>query len=148
MTWPSTERAHWSAVALFYQSTVFALVAIISSSQQLWILPRLDLDTLTDVNEVHRRIEDMSMFIHKVQKSSGHGTLKAKYIFALQAPIMLLTVSVLAFLAGMCSTIFSPLAQNLAWNSDAKVSRPALCAYVAKRLLRYPVCSAFQALSP
>jgi hypothetical protein len=35
---------------------------------------------------------------------------------------MLLTFSVLAFLAGMCSTIFSPLAQKLAWDDDAKIS--------------------------
>lgn len=123
MTWPATAQAHWTAAALFYLSTVFALVAIISSSQQLWILPRLDLGTLSDVREKHRRIEDLSAFVHRVQKTNGRsGTLKPKYIFALQAPIMLLTLSVLAFLAGMCSTIYSPLAQRLAWNDDAKIS--------------------------
>ncbi len=101
---------------------MFALVAIVSSSQQLWILPRLDLSTFTNAHEKQRWIDDVSVFVQRVQKSSGRGTLRAKYIFALQAPIMLLTFSVLAFLAGMCSIIFSPLAQQLEWNSDAKVS--------------------------
>lgn len=112
------------ASALFYLSTVFALVAIVSSSQQLWILPRLDLGTLRDTREKHRRTEDISAFVGRVQKSDGHGgtTFKAKYIFALQAPIMLLTLSVLAFLSGTCSVIYSPLAQKLAWDDDAKIA--------------------------
>lgn len=122
LTWPATVRAHWTASALFYLSTVFALVAIVSSSQQLWILPRLDLgSTINDVHEKHRRIEDLSAFVHRVQRTRD-GKLKAKYLFALQAPIMLLTLSVLAFLAGMCSTIYSPLAVKLAWDDAAKVS--------------------------
>ena len=39
LTWPSTDSGHRSGAALFYASTIFALVAIISGSQQLWILP-------------------------------------------------------------------------------------------------------------
>ena len=110
---------------MFYLSTVFALVAIVSSSQQLWILPRLDLAhaLLTgDVREKNRRIADLSAFLDRVQRARD-GKLKAKYLFALQAPIMLLTLSVLTFLAGLCSTIFSPLAVKLMWDDDAKVSR-------------------------
>jgi len=122
VTWPSTDRAHWSASALFYMSMIFALVAIISSSQQLWILPRLDLGTLNSIHERQRRIDDVSAFVSRVQKTDGHGNLKARYVFALQAPIMLLTFSVLLFLAGLCSTVCSPLARKLEWNSDAKIS--------------------------
>ena len=43
-------------------------------------------------------------------------------VFALQAPIMLLTLSVLSFLVGLCSVVFAPLANHLAWDDNAKVS--------------------------
>ena len=42
-------------------------------------------------------------------------------VFALQAPIMLLTLSVMAFLAGLCSVIFAPLASPPVWDDEAKV---------------------------
>lgn len=50
-----------------------------------------------------------------------NGKVKRRYIYALQAPLMLLMLSVMTFLAGLCSVIFSPLARNLTWNADAKV---------------------------
>lgn len=43
-------------------------------------------------------------------------------VFALQAPIMLLTLSVLSFLVGLCSVVFAPLANHLAWDDNAKVN--------------------------
>ncbi|MCJ1460343.1 hypothetical protein MMC28_010723 [Mycoblastus sanguinarius] len=43
-------------------------------------------------------------------------------VFALQAPIMLLTLSVMAFLAGLCSVVFAPLANHLAWDDNAKIA--------------------------
>ena len=47
-------------------------------------------------------------------------------VFALQAPIMLLSMAVLSFLAGLCSVIFAPLAKRLAWDDDAKVRASSL----------------------
>lgn len=42
-------------------------------------------------------------------------------VFALQAPIMLLTLSFMAYLAGLCSVIFAPLALQPVWGDNAKV---------------------------
>jgi hypothetical protein len=127
-------------------SMIFALVAIISSSQQLWILPRLDLGTLNSIHERQRRIDDVSAFVSRVQKTDGHGNLKARYVFALQAPIMLLTFSVLLFLAGLCSTVCSPLARKLEWNSDAKVSWNLHSLMMLTGVTRSPFCSGLRAL--
>ena len=43
-------------------------------------------------------------------------------LFALQAPIMCLTYSIVFFLAGLASVVLSPVAKNPEWNSEAKVS--------------------------
>ena len=42
-------------------------------------------------------------------------------LFAWQLPIMLLGYTVVAFLAGLCSVVLSPLARNPGWNDEAKV---------------------------
>ena len=51
---------------------------------------------------------------------------RTRLIFMLQAPIMLLTFSVMTFLAGLCSVVFSPLGMDLRWDSNAK-TRPRAC---------------------
>lgn len=122
LTWNSTESGHWSGPALFYASTVFALVAIVSGSQQLWVLPRTDLNNSRSDAEKNKRRRELLSFIEKLQ--SGDGEPKARYLFALQAPIMLLTFSVMAFLAGLCAVVYSPLATRLVWDENAKVSVP------------------------
>ncbi|KAI9653779.1 MAG: hypothetical protein M1831_005646 [Alyxoria varia] len=43
-------------------------------------------------------------------------------LFALQAPLMCLTYSIIFFLAGLTSVVLSPLAENPGWNSDAKTT--------------------------
>ena len=43
------------------------------------------------------------------------------HVFALQAPIMLMSLAVVAFLAGLCSVVFAPLAKQLVWDDNAKV---------------------------
>jgi hypothetical protein len=118
LTWNSTETSHWTGPALFYASTVFALVAIISGSQQLWILPRVDASP-SNSDAGKKRSEELVSFIARL--SSDEGRPKSKYVFALQTPIMLLTLSVLAFLAGLCAVVYSPLASRLAWDDNAKV---------------------------
>lgn len=51
---------------------------------------------------------------------------RTRFIFMLQAPIMLLTFSVMTYLAGLCSVVFSPLGMDLHWDSNAK-NRPRAC---------------------
>ncbi|KPI39938.1 uncharacterized protein AB675_11377 [Cyphellophora attinorum] len=119
LTWNSTETSHWTGPALFYASTVFALVAIISGSQQLWILPRVDASP-SNSDAGKKRREELVSFIARL--SNDEGGPKSKYVFALQTPIMLLTFSVMAFLAGLCAVVYSPLAARLAWDDDAKTA--------------------------
>ena len=45
-------------------------------------------------------------------------------LFALQAPLMCLTYSIVFFLAGLASVVLSPLAVSPGWNAQAKVSSP------------------------
>lgn len=60
--------------------------------------------------------------IRDKMRKNGTAEVKRCWLFALQAPIMLLMLSVMTFLAGLCSVIFSPLAHDLAWNANAKMS--------------------------
>ena len=55
-------------------------------------------------------------------RKNGKAEVKGRWLFALQAPTMLLMLSVMTFLAGLGSVILSPLAHHLAWNNDAKVT--------------------------
>ena len=57
----------------------------------------------------------------KVTDDGRSVKLRTSFIFMLQAPIMLLTFSVMTFLAGLCSVIFSPIGKDLRWDDDAKV---------------------------
>jgi hypothetical protein len=101
---------------------VFALGAIISGSQQLWILPKPIHGDFVDDREKRLRVESLGNLVRRLQRRSDGAGLKTKYIFALQAPIMLLTFSAMTFLAGVCSVVYSPLAKRLAWNDESKVS--------------------------
>ena len=55
---------------------------------------------------------------------TGHkGRPNGLHVFTLQAPFMMMTLAFVAFLAGLCSVVFSPLVQ-LAWNDAAMVKLP------------------------
>ena len=137
MTWISTDRAHWSGAALFYCSLLFALIAVVLGSQQLLALPKADVesdeDPIVGANgsvvwspraDAHQRQQGAAAIQKRLTKQAdGRGAveLRARFVFMLQAPIMMLMFSVMTFLAGLCSVVYSPLAQNLQWNDDAKV---------------------------
>ena len=78
----------------------------------------------------HRHDEHDEEHHQRPKKQPSHMVL-----FALQAPLMCLTYSIIFFLAGLTSVVLSPLAENPGWNSDAKVSKGHhnvlhLCVYV------------------
>lgn len=58
----------------------------------------------------------------ELQINKRHERPSHLVLFALQAPIMCLTYSIVFFLAGLASVVLSPLAQNPGWNPEAKVS--------------------------
>ncbi|KAL8936592.1 MAG: hypothetical protein Q9216_004853 [Gyalolechia sp. 2 TL-2023] len=43
-------------------------------------------------------------------------------VFALQAPLMLLTLSVMSFLTGLSAVVFAPLANQKGWGNDANIA--------------------------
>ena len=117
LQWYGTQTSHWSAPALFYSSLIFSLLAVVNGSQQILLLPE------TKAGGYYSdRDEDEARSIQDRLRKDGAYEVKRRWLFALQAPMMLLTLSVMTFLAGLCSVIFSPLAHHLAWNSEAKVS--------------------------
>ena len=59
--------------------------------------------------------------VRRKMAGSRRGEVNYLYIYVLQTPLMLLVFSVLIFVAGLCATVFSPLAYELAWDDDAKV---------------------------
>jgi len=121
LQWNSIERSHWSVSALFYSSLLFSLVAVISGSQQNLVLPREKFEKSQNDDK-----QDLDLAVSVQEKIRGRSLdgLNSFYVYALQTPIMLLSFSVMTFLAGLCSVIFSPLTINVAWNSDAKVKCP------------------------
>ena len=121
LQWPGTQNGHWSASALFYASILFALIAIILGSQQLLVLSniapidKLDRELRASekryLEEVVKRLCDP----HRQGEPNNFG------VAALQAPFTLLSLAVLAFLAGLCSVVFAPLATQLIWDDHARV---------------------------
>ncbi|KAL8745594.1 MAG: hypothetical protein Q9190_002277 [Brigantiaea leucoxantha] len=115
---------------------LLALLAIVMGSQQLIVLPDerpQDLDedietsTATDSKDKFDKLmreseKQYQRVVIKRLREISHGDRPNNFlVFALQAPLMLLTLSVMAFLAGLCSVVFAPLATRLAWDDDAKV---------------------------
>ena len=117
--WPATQQGHWTAAAFFYASMLFALVAIFLGSQQLLVLPSLKY-VERPLNRSQK--ESLRHVWERLARSRGEdGKPSGLQVVALQAPLMVLSLAVLAFFAGLCSVIFAPLAQQLVWNDDAKV---------------------------
>ena len=136
LQWPSAQNGHWSAAASFYACMLFAFVAIVMGSQQLVVLPNErprssdeDFKTSTGLESKNRYDRELTDFETKYQQTIVERLRDPHYedrlniflIFALQAPIMLLTLSVLAFLTGLCSVVFAPLADQPFWGDNAKV---------------------------
>ena len=101
------------------------MTAVISGSQQLLVLPREQQGIIsqTDIE----RDKDLARLVQRKIKGRSRDGLNNLYVYALQTPIMLLTFSVMTFLAGLCSVVFSPLARNPAWTSEAKVGKIIKC---------------------
>ena len=115
---------------------LLALAAIVMGSQQMLVLPnerRQDVDEgtgtalvlkMVDTNDTQMEISEnqyLQAIVKRLCETHRHGRPNTFQVFALQAPMMLLSLSVVAFLAGLCSVIFAPLATKLAWDGNAKV---------------------------
>ena len=136
LQWPGTQNGHWSAAASFYVCMLLAFVTIVMGSQQLLVLPTErpqdtdeDFETATAMDSkdrFDRELRDsdkrqLQAVVRRLCDTSHKGRPNPFLVFALQAPIMLLTLSVMAFLVGLCSVVFAPLRHQLGWNDNAKI---------------------------
>lgn len=107
-------------------------------SQQMLLLPSQH--SPADPNDSHQGTEALDwknrydqelefkedQYSHAVVKricdtSRDDGAPNSILLFAMQTPEMLLSGSVITFLAGVGSVVFAPLAAGLVWDEDAKV---------------------------
>ncbi|KAK3059338.1 hypothetical protein LTS18_011100, partial [Coniosporium uncinatum] len=112
LSWSNIENAHWSGPALWYASIVFAILAVVLGSQHSMLLP----DMTTQIDKDWKAIRE-SMTV-----GNADGTRRPSSItmFAWQGPTMCLSYSLVAFMAGLMSVVFSPWAQNMVWGPEAK----------------------------
>lgn len=100
---------------------MLSLIAIITGSQQMMVLPKSDSPEVDDSWTLPPK-QDLEASIGRLRSSVDPHELKLAVEFTLQTPIMFLSLSVITFLAGVCATVYSPLSQNVAWTPQAKVS--------------------------
>jgi hypothetical protein len=96
---------------------MLSIGSVFLGSQQIFVLP--------DSNEVQsfsiEQLEDIKSSLTASKKDDADQHPSWYMLFVWQCPTMLLGYAVVFFLAGFCSVVLSPLAQNPRWNDDAKV---------------------------
>ncbi|KAL9091177.1 MAG: hypothetical protein Q9159_001594 [Coniocarpon cinnabarinum] len=112
LSWPSVANANWSASALLYSSVVLAIAAVVVGAQQQRVLPSF-------VDDAHLNFNEKSLQLFR-ERLMFRDRKNRSVVFALQCPLMMLSFSVLSFLAAMCSTIFGPLVVAIRWDDNAK----------------------------
>ena len=120
LQWPSTQNGHWSAGALFYASILLAFAAIVMGSQQLLVLPSIQINKDDHELEEDYRAQ-LNDIVERFCRTPYANRPNHFHVTALQMPFMVLSFSVLAFFGGLCSIIFAPLAKHMIWDDDAKV---------------------------
>jgi hypothetical protein len=111
LSWNGFEDRHWTAPAFGYASVACSLTAIVLGAQHLLML-----------NELREKganaLRDQLTFYDK----SGECRLRRVPLYIWQIPVQCLAYSVVAFIAGLMSFIFSPLAHSIGWDENANVS--------------------------
>lgn len=146
LQWPSAQNGHWCSFALFYASILVALIAVVLASQQMLVLPNRTLGDSHDTNTVavisssvlpqqplppvlpvldvknieDRERRDLDAMICRLCTTHHAGKPNGLHVFALQAPMMLLTIAAFSFFAGVCTVVFAPLAEHFVWGDEAK----------------------------
>lgn len=116
LSWNVVQSSHWSGPALWYGCIVFAICSILTGAQQTLILGPGEIPQ----SLARAQIPEVKLRLTSHTRGSGHPSAVA--LLCWQLPIMFLCYSILCFLTGLCSVVYSPLARNLRWNDDSKVS--------------------------
>jgi hypothetical protein len=115
LSWNCISNAHWSGPALWYASILLAVPVVLLGTQQLSVLPQKeDIGQLSTVQ--------ITLMKERLTEQACDEPRPSRFmLFVWQAPMMFLSYSVVLFLAGFGSIVFSPLAQDQAWNDALKV---------------------------
>jgi hypothetical protein len=114
LSWNNLEGRHWTGPAFWYCSIVLAILAVILGSQQYIIFEAIQPGDWKRVQKNMRMERD------------GTYVPELTILWILQSPMMAVTYSIVFFFSGLLSHIVSPVARNMVWDGDAKVSEPEL----------------------
>ena len=140
-SWNAVLDAHWLTPALWYSSLVLSILGVIQSAQQIAVLqllgqlPTRANDGFKDGAQVRRYLPLMMSEVSKQNTNAqrlidrdGVGEWKPRYkmIFTWQCSTMVLSYSIIFFLAGLTILVCTPLIRGNGWNSGYNVSESFL----------------------
>jgi len=112
LSWTNLEGRHWVGPAFWYASIGLAITSVVLAAQQMLVIDGLQLSSNTTL--IRERLIS--------QGPDGQNKPRRIMLHVWQVPTECLSYSISTFLVGLMSHIYSPVAQKMAWNSDAKVS--------------------------
>jgi len=114
LQWDLSGR-HWTGAAFWYASILLSLFSIVLGAQQVLVLDPLEDEDDTDWECVRQRLMVQPPVDGKLRP-------RLKMLYVWQEPLMTMGYSVLFFLAGLMSHVFSPIALNPGWNDSSKTA--------------------------
>ncbi|KAF2471779.1 uncharacterized protein BDR25DRAFT_285382 [Lindgomyces ingoldianus] len=131
-SWNTVVDAYWLAHALWHGSLVLSILGILLAAQQIAILYALGpLPRVTKPDQADAAIQRYSPLllskaskqIFQVESQSKKSVQpRKKMVFIWQCPMMLMSYSVTAFLAGLTILVCTPLIRRDEWNSGCNIA--------------------------
>ena len=112
LSWSTVFERHWTGPAFWYASILLSLVGLVLGAQQVLVLESITSHTWQEMRRTLAWLD-----------SEGTWHCRRLMLYTLQSPIQCFAYSVICFLAGFLSYVFSPLAEGQGWNDNAKVRR-------------------------
>lgn len=111
LSWANIEGRHWVGPAFWYASIGLSITSVVLAAQQMLVIDGLQISNAASIRQ------------RLIYESPG-GQEKPRRIMlhVWQVPTECLSYSISTFLVGLMSHVYSPVAQKMAWDSDAKVS--------------------------
>ena len=114
LSWTNLEGRHWVGPAFWYASIGLAITSVVLAAQQMLVIDGLQTRQISNAASIRERLIS--------QDPGGQNKPRRIMLHVWQVPTECLSYSISTFLVGLMSHIYSPVAQKMAWNSDAKVS--------------------------
>lgn len=112
LSWSTAFQRHWTCPAFWYASMLFSLIAIPLAAQQTLVFETID---SRKWRETCKKLA--------YEDSEKKWRCRGSVLYVFQSHIQCFSYSVVCFLAGFVSYIYSPLAMERGWNDNAKVRR-------------------------